>query len=172
MIRHPLSFLGGLLTGLCAMYYLDAQSGGRRRALVRDRVVAAGYDAASFAQAKGKPAIDRARGMAATHSLGGMTRREPHGDLQLHDRIRARLGRTVSHPGSVEVQVEQGCVRLSGHVLRGEVDALCSEVQAMPGVTEVRNALQVHDSPDGIPELQGAQETPGREAQPAGTAWH
>jgi len=174
MTRHPISFLGGFLAGVCAMYYLDGASGGRRRALVRDRVVSTGHEAAWLAQAKAKRALDRARGVLATHSLDGRTRRLPESDQQLHDRIRARLGRTVSHPRSVHVDVDAGCVCLRGHVLGREVAGLVSEIQAMPGVAEVRNELQAHDSPQGIPELQGRTTPPGRE-QPerqADKAWH
>lgn len=173
MIRHPISFLGGFLAGVCAMYYLDGASGGRRRALVRDRVVRTGHDAAWIAQTKAKRALDRAKGVLATHSLDGRTRRPPESDQQLHDRIRARLGRTVSHPRSVHVEVCEGCVGLTGHVLTREVPGLMSEVQSMTGVLEVRNELIAHDSPEGIPELQGRTTPPGREApeRPADKTW-
>jgi osmotically-inducible protein OsmY len=170
-MKHPLSFLGGLLTGMLFMYYLDAQSGGRRRALVRDKLVSAGHDIEDFAEAKSRRAIDRVKGMAATRSLDRTTRSEPESDQQLHDRIRARLGRTVGHPKAVHVSVEQGCVALRGHVLRKDVDPLVSELRGMPGVTEVRNELQVHDSAEGIPELQGSTEPPGRE-EPSGVLSH
>ena len=162
-MRHPLSFLGGFLTGVLAMYYLDAQSGGRRRALVRDRVVSASHHAAGLAQAQAKRALDRAKGVLATGSLHRVSRRRPESDQQLHDRIRARLGRVISHPKALAVLVDQGCVRLSGHVLRREVEPLLEEVKAMPGVHEVRNEATVHDNPEGIPSLQGRTEPPGRE---------
>ena len=102
-------------------------------------------------------------GLAATHRVDGHTRRPPERDEQLHDRVRSRLGRLVSHPRSVEVRVDAGCVCLRGHVLRKEVDALVEEVQHMPGVAEVRNELQAHDSPEGVPELQGKAELRDRE---------
>lgn len=162
-MRHPLSFLGGFLAGVLAMYYLDAQSGGRRRALVRDKMVGAGHDLADAAQGQARRTWDRARGLAATRSLDRVTRRAPESDQQLHDRIRARLGRITGHPGAVQVEVEQGCVSLSGHVLRKDLDNLLFEVRDMAGVKELRNALQVHDSPEGIPELQGGDEPPGRQ---------
>jgi hypothetical protein len=167
LVKHPLSFLGGLVSGMLFMYYLDAQSGGRRRALVRDKFVSAGHDLSDFAEAKSKRVIDRVKGMAATRSLHGTTRTEPESDQQLHDRIRARLGRTIGHPRSVQLSVEQGFVQLHGHILRKDVDPLLSELRRMPGVREVSNQLQVHDSSEGIPELQGSTEPPGRE-EPSG----
>jgi osmotically-inducible protein OsmY len=145
------------------MYYLDTQSGGRRRALVRDRVVSAGHHAAGRAQAQARRALDRAKGVLATRSLHRVSRRAPESDQQLHDRIRARLGRVISHPKALAVMVDQGCVRLSGHVLRHEVEPLLAELQAMPGVHEVRNEADVHDTPEGVPSLQGHTSPSGRE---------
>lgn len=161
-MKHPISFLGGFVAGVLAMYYLDTQSGGRRRALVRDRVVSTGHHAAGLAQTQARRALDRAKGMLATRSLHRVNRRVPESDQQLHDRIRARLGRVISHPKAVAVLVDQGCVRLSGHVLRHEVEPLLAEIRVMPGVQEVRNEAQVHDSPQGIPSLQGGRTEPPR----------
>jgi osmotically-inducible protein OsmY len=159
-MKHPLSFLAGFATGAVTMYYLDSTSGGRRRALVRDKMVSAGHDVADFAQAKARRAMDRAKGVLATGDLHGVTHRPPQSDQQLHDRIRARLGHVISHPKAVLVLVQDGRVRLQGHVLRPEVDALLSAVRRMPGVAELRDELEVHDSPDGVPHLQGNSEPP------------
>jgi hypothetical protein len=35
-MKHLLSFVGGLLAGMCAMYYLDGMSGAARRARLRE----------------------------------------------------------------------------------------------------------------------------------------
>lgn len=172
MIKHPLSVLGGFAAGALAMYYLDAQSGGRRRALVRDKVVSAGHDAAHVARTQGKRAVDHAQGVMATHRLDRVTPTEPASDQQLHDRIRARLGRVISHPRSLHVEVEQGRVRLAGHILRKEVDGLLGELQGLAGVREVRNDLQVHETNEGISELQGRTEAPGREQRRPETVPH
>lgn len=170
-MKPSLFFLGGLLMGACAMFYLDARSGGRRRARVRDKLVGAGHEVADLAQEKAKRAADRAKGMVAARSLGGQTRSEPESDLQLHERIRARLGRVVSHPRSVHVDVEQGSVRLWGHILSKEVDDLLHEVRSMAGVTDLRNDLQAHDTPGHLPELQGRTEPRGS-GTPGPTTWH
>jgi osmotically-inducible protein OsmY len=164
-MKHPLSFLAGFTAGALAMYYIDTVSGGRRRALVRDKIVSAGHDVADLAEAKGKRAMDHVKGAMATGNLNGMTRTEPESEQQLHDRIRSRLGRVISHPKALQVEVEGGCVCLRGHVLRKEVDNLLSEVQGMAGVTQVRNELEVHDSPEGISALQGRTEPPGARTQ-------
>jgi osmotically-inducible protein OsmY len=140
-------------------------SGGRRRSLVRDKAVAVGHDAADLAQAKAKRAADRLRGAVATGDLSGVTHRPPETDQQLHDRIRARLGRVISHPKAVQVTVDRGCVYLRGDVLTREVDPLLAEVGGMVGVTDVRNELQAHDTAQGISQLQGRGD--GREPSAA-----
>lgn len=85
----------GIVAGAVVMYFFDVISGGRRRALVRDKIVGAGHDAAYFAQAKGKRAADHVKGLFTTRRLDRVTRSEPQSDQQLHDRIRARLGRVI-----------------------------------------------------------------------------
>lgn len=52
----------GVGAGAAAMFFFDAVSGGRRRALVRGKIVGAGHDAAYIAQAKSKRAADPAEG--------------------------------------------------------------------------------------------------------------
>jgi hypothetical protein len=153
----------GIAAGAAVMYFFDSVSGGRRRALVRDKIVGAGHDAAYFAQAKSKRAADHVKGLFATRHLDRVTRTEPQSDQQLHDRIRARLGRVTSHPKSVHVGVTQGHVTLTGHILTKELDKLVDEVRHNVGVTTVDNQLICHDSAEGISELQGRTEPRGRE---------
>ena len=158
-MKHPLSFIGGFAAGLLAMYYLDARSGGQRRALVRDKVVATGHDMADYAEHHAKRIVDHVKGMVATGRVDRTTSSEPQSDEQLRERIRAQMGRWVSHPGAVHVEVEQGRVRLTGHVLHGEASYLVENVRAMAGVGELHNELQVHEGPGDIPSLQGGAET-------------
>lgn len=87
-----------------------------------------------------------------TRHLDRVTRSEPQSDRQLHDRIRARLGRVVSHPKSVHIVVSQGRVTLTGHILTKELDKLLDEVKHNVGVTAVDNQLVCHDSAEGISE--------------------
>jgi len=162
-----LSFAAGLAAGALIMYYLDTRAGGRRRALVRDKIVAASHDAADLAKKKGKRAADRLGGIVATGHLDRVTSAEPESEQQLHDRIRARLGRVVSHPKSVDVAVDGACVRLSGHILTKELDGVLDEVKGMAGVEALHNQLMCHDSAQGIPELQGRTEPAGRKQRHA-----
>lgn len=153
----------GIAAGAVAMFFFDGVSGGRRRALVRDKIVGVGHDAAYFARVKSKRAAGHLKGIFITRHLDRLTRSRPHSDQQLHDRIRARLGRVTSHPRSVHVEVHQGRVSLTGHILTKELDRLLNEVKRNVGVMAVDNQLVCHDSPKGIPELQGRTEPRGRE---------
>ena len=159
-MKHPLSFIGGFAAGALVMYYLDARSGGQRRALVRDKVVATSHDLAEFAEAQAKHLVDRVKGVVATGRMDRTTGAEPQSDDQLRERIRAQMGRWVSHPRAVQVEVQEGRVRLSGYVLRGEAHGLVENVHAMAGVRELQNDLQIHEGPGDIPTLQGAEVPP------------
>jgi osmotically-inducible protein OsmY len=148
-MKDKLSLVVGIAAGALAMYYLDPLAGRRRRALVRDRLVSTGHDAAYFTGRKAKRAADRVKGYLATHRPGRHD--GPESDRQLHDRIRARLGHVMHSPRSVEVQVEQGRVCLRGHVLRPELDRVLHEVNRMAGVASVESHLVTHETAAGIP---------------------
>jgi hypothetical protein len=163
-VRGSMSLLAlGVTAGALAMYFLDASSGRGRRAQVRDRIAATGRDAASLAQGRVRRAAGYLKGFVATGHPDRVTRSEPQSDEQLHDRIRARLGRVISHPRSVHVDVRQGRVFLSGHIFTRELDDLLHEVRHNAGVKAVGHQLVCHDSAEGIAELQGRTEPRGRE---------
>lgn len=164
-MKDRFSAILGFAVGALTMYYLDPRAGRRRRALVQDKLVGLGHDAAWYAQAKSRRAIDHLKGWAVTRRFDRHTRTPPLSDQQLHDRIRSRLGRVVSHPRSVEVHVENGAVHLGGHIFTRELDNLLAEVKHVAGVTTVRNELICHDNAVGISELQGHTAPPGRESR-------
>lgn len=125
--------------GALAMYYMDPAAGRRRRALVRDRGIAAGHGAEDFARGKSRHARDHVRGMfARTRSR---LSRAPVGDDQLQQRIRAKLGRLVERPGEVHVDVHKGQVVLRGTASTEEIDELLDAVEAMRGVQILDNRL-------------------------------
>jgi hypothetical protein len=172
-MKDRISLVVGFAAGAIAMYYLDPRGGRRRRALVRDKLVAAGHDAVCLAGAKRKRAIDHLKGWLVTRRFDRHTRKLPESDQQLHDRIRSRLGRVMSHPRSVDVHVENGRVHLGGHIFTRELDHLLSEVRHMPGVKSVEHELACHDSAAGIPELQGRTiMPPGRGQRRGEPAFH
>jgi hypothetical protein len=152
-MKRLFSTLAALAAGAAAMYYLDPETGRRRRVVTRDRIGAASRDASSAARSKGKHTADRIKGLMRS----GLSHRmaAPTSDAQLQARIRTRLGRLVSHPKAVDVTVKQGRVHLGGHILDADVGPLLSELESMPGVESVDNGLRVHDEPGSVSELQG-----------------
>jgi len=75
----------------------------------------------------------------------------------LAERVRACMGRVVSHPGAIDVTASEGRVVLSGAVLAHEYRALMRAAQSARGVRQVEDRLSVHEEPTGIPELQGGR---------------
>lgn len=136
-----------------ASYFFDAQQGRRRRALARDKI----YGRLSHLDDAGRVvAVDlrnRAQGLAA--GLRQQLARGEVPDEVLAERVRARLGRAVSHPGSVEVSVTQGAVTLQGPVLKHELKRALRAVQGVRGVKSLDNRLEPHEQRGNISALQG-----------------
>lgn len=124
-MKHALNLAAAFAAGAIAMYYFDAALGRSRRTLARD-----------VADSR----LDRVTG-------------EPQSDAQLRERVRSRLGHWVSHPRAIEVDAEDGVVRVSGQVLAKELDGLLSRLTGIPGVRKVHNALMALDDPSGFGEV-------------------
>jgi len=144
-MRNLLTTLAALAAGATAMYYLDPETGRRRRAVALDKAGSATQRAGTLAQAQGRHAFDRLKGILATGRAQLAGTGAPLDDRKLHDRVRARLGRLVAHPKAVQVIVVEGRVRLTGDVSAREVDRLVSTVCGIPGVRSVENVLSVHE---------------------------
>lgn len=152
----PVNWLLSAALGAAAMYYLDPARGRQRRALVRNQLVHASHKATHDARVAGRDAANRLRGLAAT-ARAALDDEQPDDDV-LTDRVRACLGRVVTHPHSIRVTSADGVVTLSGPVLTEEVPSLVDCVLAVRGVKEVRNELEIHDEPGRVPGLQGTPE--------------
>ncbi len=145
--------LQGLAVGAVAMYLLDPHKGRRRRALVRDQLNRIGSDIADLAHDAARDSANRLQGMRAR--LDRRARSDASIDeLRLIERVRAALGRVVSHPHAIQVGAMQGTIRLSGPVLAREVAAVLATARGVPGVTRVENQLDAHERSD-VPALQG-----------------
>ena len=155
-----LACTAGLGAGL--MYFLDPDRGRRRRHLVRDKVVHGLHVADDTAGAIRRDMANRARGVAAVaHRPFNGNDAE---DEVISDRVRAELGRAVSHPGAVDVAVDDGVVTLSGPVLSDQAPALLRSTWRVRGVRDVEDRLERHDTADDVPALQG-------DARPAGSTF-
>jgi len=155
-VKALLNYAAAAVLGATAMYLLDPRLGRRRRALLRDKVVAGRHDVDRYARKTGKRAADHLRGMAAEARAGAGLGAHPPGDRQLEERVRAALGRAVSNPGAVDVGAADGQVCLSGKILASEHERLIAEVSSVAGVESVEDRLEVYERPGFVPELQGA----------------
>lgn len=138
-MKRLLALATGLAAGALAMYMLDPSNGRRRRALVRDKAVAAGHDVERLARGTTRHTANHLRGTAA--KLRARVHHSRPDDEQLHDHIRARLGHTLHHPAHVEVQVDHGHVVLKGTANAAEMDLLVSTISKMQGVHGVESRL-------------------------------
>ncbi|MFL6571372.1 MAG: BON domain-containing protein [Burkholderiales bacterium] len=146
--------VGGAL-GALAMYFLDPHEGRRRRARTRDKMVHAGKRLNEASRVTARDTVHRARGVLATARK--LFEHEEVSDAVLVERVRAGLGRAVSHPHALEVAADHGHVTLSGPVLSEEVRPLLRCVRGVPGVRAVSDQLTVYEDAEAqhVSSLQG-----------------
>jgi uncharacterized membrane protein len=147
------TMLGWAGLGAGLMYMFDARSGSRRRAVMRDRITRALHKTGDAVDTTARDVKHRSQGVVAT--VGSLFRSSEAPDRVLVERVRARLGRVVSHPKSLEVTANDGHVTLRGPILAHEVDNLISAVSSVRGVKGVDSQLEVHKQPGDVPGLQG-----------------
>ena len=159
-----LGFFGGLTigTGLGAglMYTFDPDTGRRRRSIAADK--------ARSLMRRERTLIEKgARDLE--HRMHGAVERlssAPHGgeatDHVIEQRVRAALGRAVSHPSAIEVSAHEGRVILTGMVLEREMRELMRRVSRVAGVRAIENRLESHERGENIPALQGSGRVPRR----------
>src|SRR6476659_3268486 len=123
--------------GAAVMYYLDPQTGRRRRALVRDKSAAVGHDVKEAARSRTRRAVNHVRGAAAR--TRAQLANEVVDDDILRDRVRSRLGHLVDAP--IDVEVRDGRVVLIGNLTARGFDELISDISAVPGVQHVESRL-------------------------------
>ena len=147
------SLLSGIAIGAALALAFDPDQGRRRRALVRDKVIRGTRVSREALDATVRDVGNRARGVAA--ATRGRFSSEEVDDERLLERVRAKLGRVCSHPRAIDVEVHDGEVTLRGPVLAEEVRDLLNAAASVRGVNSVTNELEPHDSPEGVPSLQG-----------------
>ena len=139
--------------GAGVMYYFDPRYGHRRRVLVKDKLLSLLRRQRHYGSKALRDMAHRAQGTLVESKwlvLSGDA-----SDPILHDRVRTKLGRAVSQPHAIQVIACQGCVTLRGQVLANEMEELLGAVKRVHGVHRVVNELQVHQTPQNIPALQG-----------------
>ena len=95
--RGLASIIGSVALGAVAMYAFDPDKGRRRRALARDKAYSLLLDTRHAAGATRRDVAHRLDGLQARARR--LFSAEPTADdLQLIERVRARIGRMVAHP--------------------------------------------------------------------------
>jgi BON domain len=156
---HRLAFGTGLGIGTGLMFLLDPDQGKRRRALLRDKCFWAARKTGEGAQVTARDLRNRTQGLVS--EVQSRFSSAPVDDSVLVDRVRAKLGRVVSHPRAINVSSQNGRVVLSGPILTAEVPELLACVNSVSGVNEVINQLEAHEQSDNHPALQGGRERQG-----------
>jgi len=153
------TMLAGIGVGAAIMYTLDPQTGRRRRAVARDKITSALNKTGDAFGTFSSDVANRARGVYSETT--SKVTREPVTDNVLAERVRSRIGRFSSHPGSIEVTVSGGRLTLRGPILKEEVNDVLRSTRDVRGVVDVNDQLEVHDDSTGIPGLQGPGKRPG-----------
>ncbi len=151
----------GLGAGL--MYFLDPQNGERRRTMVRDKATSLVSSIDDSIDVAVEDTRNRARGVLSEMTAKLSDQGAP--DWILEERVRSNLGRSPSHARAVDVRADGGHIHLSGPVLREEKDDILKATSRTRGVYGVVDELQVFDSPQDIPALQGSP-SPRRTSRP------
>jgi uncharacterized membrane protein len=152
-----------MLLGAGLMYFLDPVRGRRRRARVHEVV--------NHAERVKRELFAKAS-RDAQQRVHGLTERVKHRpssdapDTVIAQRIRARLGRAVSHPRALDVVVVDGRAILGGPILESEAMTALVVAQRTRGVLDVIDRLERHMHPGRVSELQGEGRPPRR---PRGT---
>jgi hypothetical protein len=157
-MNKSLMLLSGFGLGAGTMYFMDPQLGRRRRALIRDQVLRVTNQIEDEFDTALRDLSHRVQGLVA-RSAAHYSSDQPD-ERVLVERVRSKLGRYVSHPAAIEVEVHDGSVTISGPVLEHEVRGLLSAVASVRGVGNVENHLDIHRQAD-ISALQGGQERVG-----------
>jgi uncharacterized membrane protein len=146
--------LTSVALGAAAMYFFDPQAGRRRRARTRDKVLRAERRLRDVYDVTLRDAQHRATGLQAMSRR--LLRREGNvSDETLVGRVRAVLGRHVSHPHAIEVSADGGQIVLSGPILADEVPGLLGAVKHVAGARRVESRLEVHREAGNVSSLQG-----------------
>ncbi len=154
--RSVARFLTAAFALATLSYYFDPASGRRRRARLSEQSGRALRRLISTTCGAGRDLGNRLAGWIARRR--GRLRPSGVEATVLIERVRACLGRIVSHPGAIHVSVTAPQrVLLRGAVLAWEQGPLLRAVAAVPGVRAVQEQLSVHESADHISALQGGR---------------
>ena len=167
-MKKVITVIGAAGTGAGLMYLFDPDRGRRRRAMLRNKAEHARRITVDAAGKTQRDVRNHLRGLVS--EFGSLFQTDEVMDEVLVERVRAKMGRVVSHPHAVDVTVRDGEVILRGAILADEVHPLLNAIIEIDGIKNVSNWLQVHASAD-VPVLQGGRQRPGKRFGPFKTNW-
>src|SRR5438067_12214856 len=159
------SFALGVGAGALAVSLFDPRRGAGRRAVVRDTAFSATRQIATEIVRNARDLSQRGKGRIykLSHADATVT------DSLLVERVRAQIGRAVSHSRPIRVEAVDGCVVLSGPILAVEVEPLVEIVSKVRGVKSIESQLEVHEDAGSMPSLQPGGERSGAAGTPRPT---
>jgi hypothetical protein len=163
------ALMAGAGIGAGMIYLLDPDCGARRRARLRDTAVRIATLTKRAVDTTSRDALHRTSGTAAW--LRRLVRREVVDDDVLVERVRAKLGRLVSHPHAVTVAATNGSVTLSGPILKHEMPRLIHATRRVRGVCDVVDRLEPHEQAAHVPSLQGGRARAGNQPEILQRRW-
>jgi hypothetical protein len=133
--------------GAAAMFLLDPDRGRRRRAWLRDKCVSACRKTERAYETTRRDFRNRSKGVWARTTA--LFRRSDVSDITLLERVRAQIGRFVSQPHDIDVEVHDRRACLSGTVSPGEAKRILSVVERVPGIQGALHRFVVQDTSIG-----------------------
>ena len=132
----------GAGAGALGMYLFDPHRGAARRGRILDK-------SRSFVRGLEFDAIARVRDLEHRlrgffHEVRGRLAGEQVTDEILVQRVRAQLGRPVSHSRAIEVRADNGKVYLVGPIFEDEIDRLLTLIRRIRGVREVHDSFDIY----------------------------
>jgi osmotically-inducible protein OsmY len=154
------TFVAGAGIGAAAAYFLDNQSGNRRRKLAADKASRFTREGAGGVTGAAQAAGAQAKGVAAKaqhKATGGDS--APGDDNTLKSKVETEIFRDADAPkGNVDVTVVNGIVELRGQIDDPSTsEALELKTRMVSGVKDVRNLLHLPgETPPNIVGTPGA----------------
>ena len=148
-----LGVMAGAAFGAMLMYLADPNRGTSRRASLRQMIAHRVREFGWVADKGVRDLRNRTRGLLA--EAWASTKTGSASDEVLIDRVRAKIGRAVSHPSEIEVTAKNGTIALYGPVLEQEIAHLIAAAHSVRGVHIIENRLEPHKPGEKIPGLQG-----------------
>jgi uncharacterized membrane protein len=140
----------GVLVGAAATYFFDPARGRIRRSKLRDQAT---HFSRVLRRFLGKSTADAEhRIYGAVERLEGPARTDA-GDHVIAERVRAHLGHLIAYESALDISVDDHVVTLRGPVLASEADDVLRCVREVPGVRDVVDQLERHETAD-LPALQ------------------